>query len=78
MTVEETALKRMIEQLATLPPESFEEVARFIEFLQFKAGQMPQRVVKLGGLWDGYSFTEEEITAARQEVWATQGDDFDE
>lgn len=29
--------------------------------------------MKLGGLWEGYTFTEEEITAVRREAWAGLG-----
>ncbi len=38
----------------------------------------PQRVVRLGGLWEGYTFDEDEIRAARLEMWSGLGKDFDE
>ncbi len=31
------------------------------------------RVAKLGGLWEGYAFSAEEIDEARGEVWAGLG-----
>lgn len=63
-----------------LPPESLRLLREFVAFLRSRTGQpAPQdRIVKLGGLWEGYTFTEEEITAARREAWAGLGEGFDE
>jgi hypothetical protein len=36
-----------------------------------------RRVVKLGGLWMGIDFSEDEIAQARHEVWESLGRDFD-
>lgn len=73
---------RIIRALDDLPPESLTSVAEFVEFLRIKVSAPPRpglapRRVKLGGLWKGYGFSEEEIRAARQEVWASLGRGFD-
>ena len=65
--------------LDLLPPESLRLLRDFVAFLRSRVEQPAsrERVVKLGGLWEGYTFTEEEITAARQEAWASLGGGFD-
>ena len=71
---------QIVRALDDLPPESLISVAEFVEFLRAKATQTPrtpQRVVKLGGLWKGYSFSEEDLRAARREAWASLGQNFD-
>lgn len=48
----------------------------FVAFLRSRSEQaVPQeeRIVKLGGLGEGYTFTEEESTAARREAWPGLG-----
>jgi hypothetical protein len=70
----------IISALDFLPPDSLQLLQEFVAFLRSRTGQpAPQkgRVVKLGGLWKGYKFTEEEITAARREAWAGLGEGFD-
>jgi hypothetical protein len=66
--------------LDSLPPENLRLLQEFVAFLRSRSEQpAPQgRIVELGGLWEGYTFTEEEITAARQEAWAGLGEGFDE
>lgn len=73
---------RIVRTLDDLPPESLATVAEFVEFLRQVVGpprvsRPPRRVVKLGGLWQGYSFSEEDIRAARREAWAGLGRGFD-
>lgn len=82
MTVLTATKIRIIRALDDLPLESLRTVAEFVEFLRAKVGApmhpaptLP-RVVKLGGLWRGYSFSEEEIRAARREAWAGLGRGF--
>ncbi len=81
MAQDVTTLKREITSvLDLLPPESLQLLREFAAFLRARAGQStPQegRIVKLGGLWEGYTFSEEEITAARHEAWAGLGEGFD-
>ena len=69
--------KREIQKaLDELPPEAISEVALFINYLKFKAqpsADFPwtEKKSKLGGLWKGVEFTEEEINEARREIWGT-------
>jgi hypothetical protein len=50
-------------------------VAEFVEFLRAKAvavpvTRAPARVAKLGGLWKGHAFSEQDIDEARGEaIW---------
>jgi len=75
-----TLKAEIISALDFLSPESLRLLWEFVAFLRSRTGQpAPQgRIVKLGGLWEGYTFTEEEITAARREAWASLGEGFDE
>ncbi len=65
------------QQILELPQESLVELAKFIEFLRFKAGESatetkaekPLRIIKLGGLLEGYDFSPEFIAEARREMW---------
>ena len=67
------------QQIEELPQASLVELAKFIEFLRFKAGktkpksedadERPFRPVKLGGLLEGYDFSPEFIAEARREMW---------
>jgi len=67
------------QQIEELPQASLVDLAKFIEFLRFKAGktkpksedadERPFRPVKLGGLLEGYDFSPEFIAEARREMW---------
>jgi hypothetical protein len=65
------------QQILELPQESLVELAKFIEFLRFKAGESvtetkaekPLRIIKLKGLLKGYDFSPEFIAEARREMW---------
>jgi hypothetical protein len=64
------------QQIAELPQESLGELARFIEFLRFKAdgttraeAEKPLHIIKLEGLLEGYDFSPEFIAEARREMW---------
>ncbi len=67
------------QQILELPQESLVDLAKYIEFLRFKAGKTkpetevtdgrPFRPVKLGGLLEGYDFSPEFIAEARREMW---------
>jgi hypothetical protein len=69
--------QQLYEQIQNLPQESLLELARYIEFLRFKAGEAqpkaetvsPLRVVKLGGILKGYDFSPELLAEARREMW---------
>jgi len=66
---------KIVQALDDLPPESLTVVADFVEFLRAKAAPQPQpkRITRLGGLWQGYTFSEADIQAARHEVRAGLG-----
>ncbi len=75
-----TTKSQIIRSLNELPPESLATVAEFVEFLRTKnaSSTVPTpRLVKLGGVWQGYHFDEQDIRAARREVWANLGRGFD-
>ena len=67
------------QQILELPQESLVELAKFIEFLRFKADKAepraegaekrPFRPVKLKGLLKGYDFSPAFIAEARREMW---------
>jgi hypothetical protein len=81
MTQDVATLKaEIISALDFLSPESLRLLREFVTFLRSRAEQSASqgRVVKLGGLWEGHTFTEEEITAARREAWAGLGEGFNE
>jgi hypothetical protein len=67
------------QQIEELPQESLVELAKFIEFLRFKASESateteaekPLRIIKLGGLLEGYDFSPEFIAEARREMWGS-------
>ncbi|MBI3943025.1 MAG: hypothetical protein HY326_08430 [Chloroflexi bacterium] len=67
---------KIVEALDELPPESLETVAEFVEFLRSKRAH--HTPVRLGGLWAGYTFSEEEIRAARREIWQSHRQDLDD
>ncbi len=79
MTLPSDARSQIIRALENLPPERLVIVAEFVEFLRAKFGVHASsgRVVKLGGLWKGYTFSEEEVRAPRREAWAGLGRDTD-
>ncbi len=82
MVVSPSTKNRIIRALDDLPPESLASVAEFVEFLRAKIeashpAHPSGRIVNLAHLWQGYSFSEEEIQAARRETWAGLGQAFD-
>jgi hypothetical protein len=72
----------VLQQLMTQTEKlSSEEQLRLAAYLveharQSYAGRV-SRVVRLAGLWQGYSFSEEDIRAARREAWSGLGQDLD-
>ena len=54
-------------------------MAELVEFLRAKSGvrASSRQVIKLDGLWKGYTFSEEEIRAARREAWTGLGGNAD-
>lgn len=63
-------LYRLIDEL---PESVLTEVARFLEFIRFKLNQeplspRPYTPVALGGLWQGVTITDDDITTVRQDM----------
>lgn len=64
-------------EVQQLPPASLVDLAKYVEFLRFKAEQQqepPQesnnlRIVNLRGLLRGYDVSPEALAAARREMW---------
>jgi len=87
MTTEAVAWQDIKSRLDNLPAADWPKVLEFIEFLVFQRDegrqaqdrvsekQTPYRVaVKLEGLLKDYPITEEDIAAARKEMWAGFGE----
>lgn len=74
-------IESIYEQAHRLPPDSLLELAKYVEYLQFKAsGHVTQVPVngdvlhRLDGILEGYDFYPELLAAARQELWQGFGD----
>lgn len=65
--------QEIITELDELPTENLLLLRDFMTFLRSRQVQGRGRVVSLGGLWQPYQFSAEEISTARQEVWANLG-----
>lgn len=73
------------QQIAELPQESLVDLARFVEFLRFKAdgaskgkqAKKPVHIRDLEGLLEGYDFSPEFIAEARREMWGNFPRDID-
>lgn len=73
MDIRQDVAQKIRQALAGLPPEGFEELFRFLDFLKSKYQvQQPRNVVTLGGLWKDIDFdvTEAEVRALRRRVTA--------
>jgi len=65
------------QQILELPQESLVDLAKYIEFLRFKAdgadkekqAKKPVHIKDLEGLLEGYDFSPEFIAEARWEMW---------
>ena len=74
-----TTAHHIFEQIKTLPNDSLDELATYVDFLRFKARQAedaepaekPLRVIKLGGLLKGYDVdvSPERLAEIRREMW---------
>ena len=77
--------KRVLTILDELPEESLAEVARFVDYLQYKlkhhpldtavpsSEQTPYKPVALGDVWKGVKITDEDIEEVRREMWGQFG-----
>jgi hypothetical protein len=73
MSTGEAIKQRVYQGLEGLPPESFDELFHFLDFLKFKYQvQQPRKVVALGGLWEHLDLdvTDAEVRTLRQRVTA--------
>jgi hypothetical protein len=60
----------ILQTLEELPAESLAEVWQFLSYLKFKmATKLPEGIASLGGLLQGYCFSEKDIAEARREMW---------
>jgi hypothetical protein len=74
-----TRTQQIIEQIKTLPTDSLNDLATYIDFLRFRASKTedtertdkPLRVVKLGGLLkdQGADVSPEALAEIRREMW---------
>jgi hypothetical protein len=70
MRIQTATKEQIIHTLAELPPESLREVQQFLDFLRFRSRERAREpAVAIGGLLEGYRFTEEDIAQARREMW---------
>ena len=70
MSAHTVTKEQIVHTLDQLPPENLHEVQQFLDFLRFKSQkQVQEPAAALGGLLDGYRFTEEDIVQARREMW---------
>jgi hypothetical protein len=75
MTTGDGVKEQVLEALDTLPEEALEEIAVFVDYLQYKLKhRTPYKPVALGGLWAGVTITEEDIAAVRREMWGDFGE----
>lgn len=73
------------QQILELPQESLVDLARYVEFLRFKAdgaskerkAKKPIHIRDLEGLLEGYDFSPEFIAEARREMWGNFPRDID-
>jgi hypothetical protein len=67
----------IISQIKTLPKDSLDDLAAYVEFLRFKAQKSTEeepaekrlRIVKLSGLLKGYDVSPERLAEIRREMW---------
>ncbi len=81
MTHSAVLAQKIYKQIQDLPEENLTELAKFVEFLRFKATPTttrrgtkatrprPLKVVKLGGILRGHDFPPELLAEARREMW---------
>ncbi|MFQ5855426.1 MAG: hypothetical protein ACE5LU_07275 [Anaerolineae bacterium] len=79
MVTQDGLKQQVVAVLDTLPEDALEELAGFLDYLQYKlaqrpAQQTPYTPVALGGLWEGVTITDEDITEVRRDMWASFGE----
>jgi hypothetical protein len=75
MMTDSTTREQIIHALDELPPEYLDEVQQFLDYLRFKKQERKRDpAAALGGLLQGYRFTEHDIAQARREMWSALGE----
>jgi hypothetical protein len=70
MALSEQYQQQIIDTIKQLPEEKLAEVFNFVTFLKEKYQPSTEKnIVKLGGLWEGFEFTDKEIQDVRKEIW---------
>ena len=70
MALSEQYQQQIINTIKELPEEKLAVVVDFVTFLKDKyQPRAGNNIVKLGGLWEGFEPTDEEIQEARKEIW---------
>jgi hypothetical protein len=71
----------IIEQIKGLPPESLDDLASYVDYLNYRTRRVepverPLDIVKLGGLLEGYDVdvSPEKLAETRREMWRKHKD----
>ena len=75
MIAQQDLKQHIVETLDTLPEEMLQEVATYLEYLDYKLKKQPPRTtpyqpVALGGLWEGITIDDTDIADVRREMRA--------
>ena len=77
MLSQDVTKQQIVDSLDRLPGEFLDEVATFLDYLQYKINQSvqqtPYRPVVLGGLWEGVHISDDDIRQVREEMWNSLG-----
>jgi hypothetical protein len=79
MLSQDVTKQQIVDSLDRLPGEFLNEVATFLDYLQYKIEQKeqrqtPYRPVALGGLWEGVHISDDDIRQVREEMWNSLGE----
>ncbi len=74
MAIQEDLTKRVHTLVDTLSQKELHEVRLFLDYLQYKAKHEPAPAtpytpVTLGGLWEGITLHDEDISEVRRDMW---------
>ena len=70
----DTLKQKIIISLNNLPPEGLEEIAFFLDYIQYKfqnisLPSVPYQPIALGGLWKDEKISDEDIDEIRKKMW---------
>jgi len=79
MAIENDLKRHIVATLDTLSEENLEDVAVYLDYLQYKRSHQTERAtphqpVALGGQWEGTAISDEEIADIRHEMWDNFGE----